>query len=162
MNFFSTYFWIQIITSMLSAAGFAVVFKARARHLPFVAVGGLITYACYYTVAFFAGQLFLAAFFSTLLTAVYSEFCARVRRAPAAVFLFPSLIPTVPGGSLYHAMRCLLSDNAALAVSYLSDAVKIGLGIAGGIMVVSIAMGQLADIKRNRRLHESPKKEIGE
>ena len=162
MNFFSTYFWIQIITSMLSAAGFAVVFKARARHLLFVAIGGLVTYASYYTVAFFTGELFLAAFFSTLLTAVYSEFCARARRAPAAVFLFPSLIPTVPGGSLYHAMRCLLADNAKLAMSYLSDAVSIGLGIAGGIMVVSIAVGQLADMKRKRRLHERPRKEMAE
>ncbi len=151
MTFFSTTFLIQLVASFLSAAAFAVVFKTQARHLPFVGLGGIITYATYYIVSFFTGELFLAALFSTLLTAVYSEFCARTRRAPAAVFLFTGVIPTVPGGDLYRAMHALLIGNMQLALSYLITAMKIGLGIAGGIMIVSIVVGQMRDFKRKKQ-----------
>lgn len=145
--FFTTTFLLQILASFASAAAFAVVFKTQPRHLPFVGIGGILTYAVYYTVSFFTGELFLAALFSTLLTAVYSEFCARVRRAPAAVFLFTGLIPTVPGGDLYRAMHAVLIGNMPLALSYLTVAMKIGLGIASGIMIVSIVVGQISDYK---------------
>lgn len=157
MNFFTLEFLIQILASLVGAVTFAIIFKTSARHLPYVAIAGLVTYAIYYTVFFFVDSAFLAAFLSTLFTALFSEFCARFRRAPAAVFLFPGIIPTVPGGSLYNAMRQLLEGDLEGALSYLATALAVGLGIAGSIMLVSIVVGQITDYKRKRRLHESPK-----
>lgn len=158
MNFFTTDFLIQIIASLVGAVTFAIIFKTNARHLPYVAISGLVTYAIYYTVLFYGDSVFLAAFLSTLFTALFAEFCARVRRAPAAVFLFPGIIPTVPGGSLYHAMRALLAGDLESALSYLASTLAVGLGIAGSIMLVSIVVGQITDYKRKRRLHEPPRK----
>ncbi len=158
MSFFTSEFLIQIFASLVGAVAFAIIFKTSARHLPYVALAGLVTYAIYYTVSFFLGSAFLAAFLSTLFTALFSEFCARVRRAPAAVFLFPGIIPTVPGGSLYYAMRQLLVGDLEGALSYLASTLAIGLGIAGGIMLVSIVVGQITDHKRKHLLHESPKR----
>lgn len=158
MTFFTPEFFVQIIASLIGAVTFAIIFKTSMRHLPFVAIAGLATYAIYYIVVFFNGSVFLAAFISTLFTALFAEFCARWRRAPAAVFLFPGIIPTVPGGSLYYAMRQLLSGDLAGALDYLGSTLAVGLGIAGGIMIVSIVVGQITDHKRNRLLHEPPRK----
>lgn len=157
MNFFTADFFIQILASLVGAVAFAIIFKTNARHLPFVALSGLLTYAIYYTVFFFTDGAFLAAFLSTLFTALFSEFCARVRRAPAAVFLFTGIIPTVPGGSLYYAMRQLLVGDLDGALSYLASALSVGLGIAGGIMLVSILVGQITDHKRKRLMRKLSK-----
>ena len=157
MSFFTSEFLIQIFASLVGAVAFAIIFKTSARHLPYVALSGLVTYAIYYTVFFFLDSAFLAAFLSTLFTALFSEFCARFRRAPTAVFLFPGIIPTVPGGSLYYAMRYVLVGDLDSALSYLTSALAVGLGIAGGIMFVSIAVGQLTDYKKKRLLREAQK-----
>ena len=158
MTFFTQEFFIQVVASLLGAVAFAVIFKTHVRHLPYVAIAGLMTYAIYYVVEFFLGDVFLAAFLSTLFTALFSELCARWRRAPTAVFLFPGVIPTVPGGALYYTMRYLISDQTGLAFSYLLSALKVGLGIAGGIMVVSIVVGQITDYKRKRFMKELERK----
>lgn len=150
MNFFTVQLLVRALASLVGAVAFAVIFRTHPRHLPFVAIGGLLTYALYYTIFFFTDGLFLAALLSTLATAVFSEFCARLRHAPAAVFLFPCIIPTVPGGDLYYLMRDLLTGKTREAFSHLSDALQVGLGIAGGVMVVSIAVGQITDLKRRR------------
>ncbi len=155
-EFFSTQFFIQLLASLLGSVAFAVIFKTNARHLPFVGVGGLVTYALYYFVAFFDTGVFLAAFISTLFAAFFSEFCARWRRAPAAVFLFPAIIPTVPGGGLYYTMRYLLSGQTALMLSYLGDTMKVALGIAGGIVTVSVLVGIVYDVRRKKS--EAPNK----
>lgn len=158
MTFFNQSLYIQLVASLVGSVAFAVIFKTRLRHLPYVAIAGLMTYAIYYVVEFFLGEVFLAAFLSTLFTALFSEFCARWRRAPTAVFLFPGVIPTVPGGALYYTMRYLISGDTVLAFSYLISALKVGLGIAGGIMVVSIVVGQITDYKRKIYLKELERK----
>ncbi len=152
MGFFTTEFFVQIVASFVASVAFAVIFQTSARHLPFVGIGGLVTYAIYYVVAFFNPGVFLAAFLSTMFAAVFSEFCARVRRAPAAVFLFPAIIPTVPGGGLYNTMRFLLAGKREMSMYYLGSTLKVALGIAGGIVSVSVIVGLIYDIKRRRIL----------
>ena len=149
-DFFTTTFFVQIFASFVASVAFAVIFKTNKRHLLLVGVGGLLTYALYYLVGYFSPGIFLAAFFSTMFAALFSEFCARWRHAPAAVFLFPSIIPTVPGGGLYYTMRYLLSGQKEMMIYYLGQTMKVALGIAGGIVSVSVFVGLLYDIKRRR------------
>ena len=149
-DFFTADFFVQIFASLVASVAFAVVFRTGPRHLPFAGIGGLVTYALYYLVAYFNPGVFLAAFLSTMFAALFSECCARWRHAPAAVFLFPSIIPTVPGGGLYYTMRYLLSGEKEMMLYYLSQTMKVALGIAGGIVSVSVFVGVLYDIKKKR------------
>ena len=80
-----------------------------------------------------------------MVTALLAEIFSRMRKAPTIVFLIPGVIPTVPGGSLYKSMRSLLLDDFAGALDSLFVALQIGLGIAGGILTVSIIFGTLAE-----------------
>ncbi|MBQ2757974.1 MAG: threonine/serine exporter family protein [Clostridia bacterium] len=140
-DFFTVSFLLQLLTACGGTLAFAVLFKVRAKHLPFAGLCGALTYILYYTVAFFGGSLFSAAFISTAAAAVFSECCARLRRAPAPVFLVPGTIPIVPGSDLYYTMRYLLSGNFADFTQYLIRAVLVGLGIGGGIVTVSLIFG---------------------
>ena len=140
-DFFSLEFFLQLFASALGTVGFAVLFGVRPKHLFIAGLGGLVTFAVYYTCAFFGVSLFVCAFAAAAFAALFSEVFARIKKAPTAIFLIPAGIPIVPGGDLYYTMRYLLEGDYQKTVSYLLSACKIGLGIAGGIVAVSVVWG---------------------
>lgn len=151
-RFFKPIFFIANAGALVGALSFAVLFNVAPRHLISGALCGLLTYAVYYTVEFFTmGEAFPAAFVSTMVAALFAEITSRVRKAPTIVFLIPGVIPTVPGGALYRAMRALLLFDFSGAGEALLTTLQIGLGIAGGIMTVSIIFGSVMEkIKKGK------------
>ena len=146
-------FIIKLTSVTVGTVAFAVLFGVRPKHLLTVGICAAITMALYAFIEFYGLSLFTAAFVSTILAAVYSEVCARVRRAPAIVFLVPCLLPTIPGGSLYRAMSAFLSKNYQSGLEYLMTTLKISIGIAGGIVTVSLLVKivmSVLDMIRNR------------
>ena len=154
MNFFTWELLVQIITSFITSVTFAIMFRISRRHLICVGVCGTITYAVYYTVLFFSSSLFAAGFISSMVTALYAEIFARLRRAPTIVFVLTGIVPTVPGGSLYRGMRDLLLKNMSGSFNNFGSTLEVGIGIAGGIVAVSIlfgiAMDTVAKYKKKR------------
>ena len=57
-DFFTYEFFTRLITSLLGTLAFAILFRCRARHLPYASACGLFTYAIYYTVDYFFGSIF--------------------------------------------------------------------------------------------------------
>ena len=140
-DFFSLDFFFKLFASVLGTVGFAILFNVRPRHLLIAGIGGLATFAVYYSCAFFGVSLFVCAFASAAFAALFSEIFARIKKAPTAIFLIPAGIPIVPGGDLYYTMRFLLEGQYNDATGYLLSACKIGIGIAGGIVAVSVIWG---------------------
>ena len=149
-SFFNLDLLIKIVTAFLSSVGFAIVLRVAPRHVIVGSIGGAVTYFIYYAILYIGLGYFAAGFISTAFAALYAELLARVRRAPAIVFLLPGVIPTVPGGDLYRGMRDLISGNMPGALSNFGIALNIALGIAGGIVVISIAFGIFNDAKKLR------------
>ncbi len=145
-------FYIQLITSLFGSAGFALLFKMRARYLPFAVIGGGLTYAAYYFGGALTSSVFAAAFAGSAASAIFSEICARVKRAPALIFLVPCAIPIVPGGSLYRTMLNLISQNFDAAWFYLVETLKVGIGIAGGIVTVSLCFSLSTGVRNHLQL----------
>lgn len=138
MEFFTLTLLIRIITSLICSVAFALVFKINARHLPYAGIAGALAYFVYYTVEYSAAPLFVAAFASTAFTALFSEVYARIKYAPVIVLLSPGVIPIVPGADIYYTMQHLLIGEWAIALEYLARTLSAGLGIAAGIVVVSV------------------------
>ena len=140
--FFKPIFFIACIGSLLGSLSFAVMFRVAPKHLLLGTLCGLITYVIYYIVEFYTGgMVFPAAFVSTIFTALFAEVCSRIRKAPTIIFLIPGVIPTVPGGALYRTMRNLLLQDWQSALDAFLTTMQVGLGIAGGILTVSIVYG---------------------
>ena len=154
-------FYIQLITSFFGSAGFALLFKMRPRYLPFAIVGGGLTYAAYYFGEFLTSSVFAAGFFGAAASALFSEICARVKRAPALVFLVPCAIPIVPGGSLYRTMLSLISQDFGNAWFYLMETLKVGIGIAGGIVTISLCFSLSTGIRNHWRARKAELHEHG-
>lgn len=144
-DFFTTQLLVQLITAGLCAMSFALIFRVAPRHLLPTFVVGVFVWLIYYTIDYFKLSVFLAAFVSTAFATVFAELYARMRKAPAIVILSPAVICIVPGGDLYYTMKYALSGELALAGEYLGKALAIGLGIAAGIVVVSIVVRTVFD-----------------
>lgn len=134
---------LQLVGATLGAIGFAIIFNAHPRHIIPVAIGGFVTYLIYFLFDSIAASPFVCALIASVFFAIFSETLARVLRAPTIIFLIPCAIPIVPGGSLYNAMVKLLSKDPASALTHLGNAVQIGLGMACGIIAVSVIFNLL-------------------
>lgn len=151
MSFFTLRFLLQLIASFVTSIAFAIMFNTNKRHLIYIGICGLGTYAIYYTVIFFLKSAFWAAFISSVFTALFSEIIARIRRAPTVIFLLTGIIPTVPGSSLYYTMRYLILSDFDIALKKLIETLEVGLGIAGGIVTVSIIFSSIMDYIHKRK-----------
>lgn len=132
---------VYLIMSFLGAVGFALVFQSSVRHLLLDGVAGLCAEAVYLLTGACGGSDFLCAFLSALSVTLLAEIFARVRRAPATVFLLPGIVPIVPGSSLYYMMSALVFRTYDSAVIYGRATLHISVGIVAGIIVVSVLSG---------------------
>ncbi len=152
MTFFTLTLLIRVAASFVCSLAFAVVFRVNTRHLVYTGIAGALIYFVYYTVEFVGAPIFVAAFLSTALAALFSEAYAVIKKAPVIILLAPAVIPIVPGGDLYYSMQRLLSGSWGGAIDALGRTLAIGLGIAGGIVVVSVIFRA---IREHRAMLES-------
>ncbi len=75
-----------------------------------------------------------AYFIATLFIALLSEVFARIFKMPSTIFIFPGIIPLVPGVGLYNSMLCLVRDEhqnfAVTAVNTIFIAGAIAIAVA--------------------------------
>lgn len=126
-----------LIAGALSSLGFALVFRLSLRLLLPATLGGAVAYAAY-LLGVYSGMDIFAANFLGAAIALFSEICARIFKAPASVFLVPGAIPLVPGRLLYLAMSHLIATEYADAFSAFKSALLTAVGIAAGVVIVSV------------------------
>lgn len=144
-------FFIQLCASFVGTVTYAIFFRLHARYLMAAAVGGTLTFFLYYVIETAIGSVFAAAFVASAVSALYAEICARIKQAPAIIFLLPSAIPIVPGGSLYRTMYYLISKETELSYFYLGQTISVAIGIAGGIALISLIVHLSRELIRQLR-----------
>ena len=145
-------FIIELIMAFVTSCAYALMFNTDKKHLLYIGACGLGTFAVYYVTEALLHSIFWAAFISATFTALFSEIMARVRKAPATIFLLTGIVPTVPGGALYYTMRNMVLGDLAGAFNKFSVTVQTGIGIAGGIVCTSIIFGIIMDSISQRKL----------
>ncbi len=138
--------WLVVkdfVTAFIASVAFAIIFRVNKKHLLYAGIGSILTFAIYYVLE---ENLFVAAIVSAIFTAIYAEISARVHKAPTLVFLITGIIPTVPGRYLYNTMKCLVEGNWTGGASYFLETMTIALGIAAGVVGVSIGWGMVSEV----------------
>lgn len=141
----------KIVLADLGTLGFALYYHVRPRHIPMAALGGVIAQLCSALVDHAGGSLLLSSLVAALAICVWSETMARVRRAPANVFLIPGVVPLLPGGKLYYSMSGLLQGDQASFVLYGTQAIFVTFGVVGGIVLASETVKIVLDVLRWRK-----------
>ncbi len=129
--------WLQVIMGTVGTVGFAVLFNIRNKKLVMVATGGFLSWAIYLLIEYFTHNEVFGYFISAVIISVFSEIMARVLKSPTTTFIIPSLVPLVPGGSLYKTMRYALSGTASLFTQTSIYTLKLSAALALGIILSS-------------------------
>ena len=138
-------FLIQIVAALVTSIAFGVVFKINRRHLINAGICGVLTYAAYFGIEMITSSLFWAAFISSAVAALFAETHARLVKAPSIVMLMPGVVPIVPGGYLYRSVRDVVSGLNESAIANLGMAAEIALGMAGGVVALTIFYAMFKD-----------------
>lgn len=93
-----------VLAAFLGSLGFSLLYGLKKKYILFASIGGLISWGMYLFFSFLFNEngVFLQCFLATVVTATYVNCIADVFKAPTHLFLLPSLIPLVPGSTLYY------------------------------------------------------------
>lgn len=135
-------FWLNyhtmIVTAVIGTLGYGMLINAKADKLVYGCIGGAICIIAYCICVEAGLSLLMQNLVPAAAATLYSELMARFVKAPATVFLLPSVIPLVPGGKLYYAMRAMVDGNDVEAGDLGVQTATIAVGLAIGIVLVSL------------------------
>lgn len=94
----------DFLCCLVATAAFCLLMRAPRRTIPFTALTAALGWMLYDLLRLEAGTELGGYFAAALFVALCAEFGARRARCPALLFLFPALIPYVPGVGLYETM----------------------------------------------------------
>jgi uncharacterized membrane protein YjjB (DUF3815 family) len=133
---------MQIFTGFLGTLGFSVLFHIRGKRLVMAALGGFISWLLFVLLGNVISSEPIRYFIVSLVTSFYAEWMARLLKTPTTTFLMTTLIPLVPGASLYYTMAYALGSDMEKfiqkAISTLKLAGALALGIVIATMIVKI------------------------
>lgn len=127
---------IQIIMAAIGSLGFSLLFRLRPEHLPLAALGGALTWGAYLLMIEETADIFVASVVASIFCALFAEIVSKVQKTPATVLLIPSIIPLIPGRTLYYTMIGVVEKDFDSAIFYGKLTIQYGIAIALGIAVV--------------------------
>lgn len=132
---------LQLITSFIAAATFCILFNAPKRALLQCGLAGMIGWIVYLQLERELDTV-IATFAATVVVGVISQFFARYYKMPVIIFSVGGIIPMVPGGLAYDAMRNFVENDNNQAIQYAVQALLLSGAIATGL-VLSEVLGQM-------------------
>ena len=113
--------------------GFTLVFNILGPGKLIAGCGGALGWLVY----LLGGETILAGFFAAMAISLFSEVMARIRRCPVTGYQLVALLPLVPGGGIYYAMRYCLAGDTEQFLSALLDTLGMAAALAVGVILAS-------------------------
>ena len=127
--------FIQIISVVVGTVGISIYFNIDKSKLPIITLGGLISWTVYLTCTELNQNIFMSCFISSIVISIYAEIAARLFKSPANIFLIPSIVPLLPGGSFYHMMTGCINMDIEMIKSKGFETMMTVLGISVGVVL---------------------------
>ena len=128
---------IQILMAYLGSLGFNLLFNIRGRKLLIASFGGMLSWVVFLALEPLLPGEPIRFFLSAAAVTVYGEIFARIEKTPTTTFLVPSVIPLIPGGSLYYTMNYALNKQWADFSQRGFYTLQLALSLAVGIIAVT-------------------------
>ncbi len=139
---------MELLFSFIATAGFGFLFNAPKRMLiqcGLVGVGGWMTYTLMVSSGIDTIQ---ATFFGGFSVSMISYALAKFYKMPIIIFIVAGLIPLVPGGTAYDAMRHVVSHEYAEAIPLALKAFIISGAIAMGLVFAEVFVRLIQQLLR--------------
>lgn len=128
----------QLITSFFAASAFGVLFNAPKKSLIQCGVVGMLGWLVYTLLVYEGIDAVPATVAAAVLVSILSQLCARIFKTPIIIFNVSGIIPLVPGGLAYDAMRNFVENDYNLAIQFAAKALLISGAIALGLVFSEI------------------------
>ncbi|WP_284139276.1 MULTISPECIES: threonine/serine exporter family protein [unclassified Virgibacillus] len=129
----------QLVTSFIASAGFGIIFNAPKKSLIQCGLIGMVGWVLYFILVSKTMDAVPATILAAMLVAVLSQISAKVFKTPIIIFNVSGIIPLVPGGMAYNAMRYFVENDYYMAVQYSTKVMLLSGGIAFGLMFSEVA-----------------------
>ncbi len=135
--------WTTGAAVFLAALGFAMLFRARLRELPWIfgaASAGYVVARVVSSVAAPDTRAVMSAFAGALTVGLFGNLYARIAGRPSTVPLLPGLLVLVPGSIGYRALTAFADHNALMGVESAAQMLLVAAALVGGLLVANAAL----------------------
>lgn len=144
---------IQLITSFIAAAAFGVIFNAPRNSIIKCGIVGMAGWFIYLKMIDFGYDAVPASLIASFVVALISQLFARLYKTPVIIFNVGGIIPLVPGGLAYDAMRNLVENDYSLALPLAAKAGLISGAIALGLIFSEVINQLLRKSKQPPKIY---------
>lgn len=127
---------IQLVTAFLGSVGFAFLFNVRVKLAIYGAVGGFLGWGIYLLTESFGCGIFVSCLIATAFLELYAEMLARILKTPTTVIFVSSVVPLIPGGSLYQTMLSAVQGDFEAFRNFGYITVQYTFGLAAGMSII--------------------------
>ncbi|MBP2099008.1 threonine/serine exporter family protein [Enterococcus rivorum] len=144
--------FIQFSFSFLATAAFAIITNVPRRSLVACGFSGASGWLIYWTTTQMGANVALGSLLGALAVAAVSFLFSRWLKLPVTIFNIPGMVPLVPGGLAYQAVRNLVVGNYTFAIQSLVQAVMIAGAIALGLVLSEVLNHNIKNFREKKDL----------
>lgn len=127
----------QLVTCFIGIAAFAMLFNAPKRSLIQCGLVGMISWMAYIILLEHVDSI-LATLVATFIVGVISQLFAKYYKMPVIIFSVSGIMPLVPGGLAYDAMRRFVQNDYNEAIHFAVQAFMLSGSIAIGLVLSEV------------------------
>ncbi|NRD78028.1 threonine/serine exporter family protein [Bacillus sp. BRMEA1] len=124
----------QLVTSFIGTGAFGIIFNVPKESLVKCGLIGMGGWLIYYLLEDYTNDAVLATLAATIFIAVLSQELAKYYKTPVIIFSVAGIIPLVPGGLAYDAMRNFVENNYNTALGLAAKVLMLAGSIAFGLV----------------------------
>jgi uncharacterized membrane protein YjjB (DUF3815 family) len=141
----------QLITSFIATAAFGIIFNAPKKTLIKCGLVGAGGWLIYYVMNDYMGDSVAATLSATLFVGIISHILAKYFKAPVIIYSVAGIIPLVPGGLAYDAMRNFVENNYNEAIAIGAKVTLLSGSIAFGLVFAEVINQVIRKLKPTRK-----------
>lgn len=129
------YYLRDFVACFGASAFYCVIMSLPKKAIWISSLSSAFTYIIYRIAFLSIDSEYMGYLAASCFAAICAEVLARTCKMPATIFIFPSIIPLVPGLGLYRTMLCLVRSDMS---GFASEGTK--TLIISGIIAVTVAV----------------------
>ncbi len=146
---FTNPFWLTVL-SFFASTGFAIGFNIPVKDLWLAGLGGLLTRIALITLSGAGLNRLLFMTLAASVAALYAEFLAVKRRQPSIYFVYPSIIPLIPGDLFFYALAGLYMKDIDFVINNGINCILSLSGLSLGFVLSSTVSHYVRRIRYGR------------
>ncbi|MBO0469344.1 threonine/serine exporter family protein [Enterococcus sp. DIV0242_7C1] len=137
---------IHCLFSYLSTITFGIVTNVPRKLLNACGITGTVGWMIFWSTKNLEAGAIFANFLGAIGIGLMSIFFSRRKKMPMTIFNIPSLVPLVPGGPAYQAVRSIVLGDYVNGMHFIIKVIMTAGAIAAGFMVTGIVERLLKNI----------------